>query len=328
MKKQTLFIACTLLSLPLFSDEDNWSLNDGFAIWGDAAFYTRNQGNKHRLIIDKARGHLNACGNCSFESCKSSKLVKEFHYEPGFQVGMVYMTRHTLLEAKYLFLEQWDASCSKHEPGLLFFSASHPTFAQDFFKADKASAKYKSQFQNAEVNYFYYITPRRGDYFSGGWLAGVRYISLRENLDIEFHKGADESPYRVHVWNHIPAIQVGATLGWNPIKVLSWDVTAKVGMGFDCSRQHTYWGDLNNTVVLRDYQVKTFSLPLIASGSIALTYQPWKYTNLHAAYECIYLNGIALAPDQLDKSPHSRKRIRAIGQALIHGATVGITLAF
>ena len=326
--KKTLLIVCSVLSLPLFSDEDNWSLNNGFAIWADAAFYRRNLGQKHRLIIDKSRGHLNSCGMCSFESCKSSKLVSDFHYEPGFQVGMVYMTRHTMLEAKYLYVEEWEASCSRHHPGLLNFSASHPRAAQDFFQADKASAEYKSRFQNAEVNYFYYITPRRGDYFSGGWLAGIRYISLNEDLEIEFHKGSDESPYRIHVWNHIPAIQAGATLGWNPCKVLSWDLTAKVGLGFDAARQHTYWGDVNNTVVIFDFQKHRFSLPLVVGAALSLTYQPKKWINLHGAYELIYLNGIVLAPNQLEKNRHSEHHVRSYGQALIHGATLGLTFTF
>lgn len=316
------------MTCSLFSNEDNWCLNEGFAIWGDAVFYRRNAGNKHRLIIDKSKGHVNPCGGCNFNSCKSTKLVQNFDYEPGFQVGMVYMTYHTLLEAKYLQVSEWESSCSKHKPGILFFSASHPTFAQDFFNADKASAEYKSQFQNGEVNYFYYITPRRGDYFSGGWLAGVRYIHLTENLEIEFHKGFNQSPYRVHVWNDIPAIQAGGTIGWNPTRVLSWDLTVKIGMGFDRSRQHTYWGDVNNTVVLGDYTKRGFSLPFLAGASISLTYQPWRFLNVHASYEGTYLNGIALAPDQLNKNPSQHHHIRTYGQALMHGATVGLTFTF
>ncbi|HEX2579999.1 MAG TPA: hypothetical protein VHK67_06340, partial [Rhabdochlamydiaceae bacterium] len=220
--KKNFFITCSLLTLSLFADEDNWSLNDGFAIWGDVAFYRRNEGNNHRLIIDEGSGKKGACGSCTFDSCKSKHLVSSFHYQPGFQVGMVYMTRHSLLEAKYLFVQEWSASCHRNDPGLLYFSASNPYYAEDFFAADKAWAHYKSQFQNAEANYFYYITPRRGDYFSGGWLAGIRYMSLTEHLAITFRKGSNESPYRVHTWNHIPALQVGGTLGWNPSKVLSW----------------------------------------------------------------------------------------------------------
>lgn len=327
MKKRVL-ITCSLLTLSLFSEEDNWSLNDGFAIWGDVAFFRRNEGNNHRLIIDHGNGKKNSCGGCSYDSCKSKKLVSSFHYQPGFQVGMVYMTRHSLLEAKYLFVEEWEASCHRHDPGLLYFSASHPTYAQDFYKADRASAEYKSQFQNGEVNYFYYITPRRGNYFSGGWLVGLRYMRLTEKLEMKFHKGTNESPYRVDVWNHIPAIQVGGTLGWNPSRVLSWDANAKLGIGFDCSRQHTYWGDVNNTVVLRNYRVSRLSLPLVVGGALSLTYQPWRFINLHAAYELIYLNGIALAPDQMNKSSRNEHRLHSFGQALIHGATLGITFTF
>lgn len=324
MKKNLLF-ACSLLTLPLLSYEGE---NNAFAIWGDVAFFRRAQGNNNRLIIDEGHGHLNSCNRCKFEHCNSDKLVSEFDYEPGFQVGIAYLTRHSILEAKYLWIEEWESSCHKSGRGSIFFSEKHPHFTHDFSGADKASAHYKSQFQNGEVNYFWYVTPRRDDYFSAGWLAGVRYINLRENLEIEFHKGSNESSYRIHTWNHIPAIQAGGIIGWNPTSTISWDLNAKAGIGFDWSRQHTFLGDLNNTVTLRDYRATKFSTPFLAEACLAFTYRPWNYINLHIAYEFIYLNGITLAPGQIDKSSEPHHRCRAIGQAFFHGWTAGVTFSF
>jgi hypothetical protein len=315
--KKSLLIACTLLTLPLISDEDNWCLNDGFTIWGDVVFYRRGEGNNHRLIIDESGG-----------DCVSRRLVSNFGYLPGFQVGMAYMTLHSLLEAKYLYVEKWESSCHRHDPILLYFSESNPDYTTDFSGADTASAKYASQFQNGEVNYFRYITPRRGDYFSAGWLFGVRYMVLDEDLEVKFHNGSDVSSYVIHTWNHIPAIQAGGTVGWNPMRTLSWDLTAKLGMGFDCSRQKTFWGDLNDTVAIRNYQASTFSVPLVVGAALSLTYQPWRFINLHADYELTYLNGVVLAPDQLDKTSKSRHRIRTIGQAMLYGWTAGIAFTF
>lgn len=324
MKKSLLF-ACSLLSLPLLSYEGE---NTAFALWGDVAFFRRAEGSNHRLIIDEGRGHLNSCNGCKFEHCDSKKLVGEFDYKPGFQVGMAYLARHSILEAKYLWIEEWKSSCHKSNSRLLFFSEKHPHFSHDFSAADKASAHYQSQFQNGEVNYFWYFTPRRDDYFSAGWLAGVRYINLRENLEVEFHKGSYASSYRIHVWNHIPAIQAGGIIGWNPTSTLSWDLSAKAGMGFDCSRQHTFLGDLNNTVVIRDYRASKFSIPFLTEASLSFTYRPWNFMNLHAAYQFIYLNGIALAPDQIDKHTDPHHRCRTIGQAIFHGWTAGLTFSF
>jgi hypothetical protein len=59
-----------------------------------------------------------------------------------------------------------------------------------------------------------------------------------------------------------------------------------------------------------------------------MTYQPWRFINLHGNYELIYLNGIALAPDQMNKSTSTEHRLRSFGQALIHGATLGIAFTF
>ncbi len=318
-----LMIACSLLTLPLLADDS------AFAFWGDVAFYRRSEGNSHRLIIDKGHGHINPCGGCSFGGCRSDKLVTEFDYQPGFQVGLAYMTRHSIFEAKYLWIEQWESSCHRHDPGLLFFSNKNPDISVDFSGADKAHATYKSQFQNGEMNYFWFVTPRRGDYFSAGWLVGIRYVNLIEHLEIEFENGGDESPYRVHVRNHIPALQVGGTVGWNPMKVLSWDLVAKIGLGFDWYRQHTYFADLNNTQVIRNYEASSFATPFVAEAALSLTYQPWRFINIHAAYGLIYLSAVALAPDQLDKRVNpEHHRIRAISQVIFHGWTAGAMFSF
>lgn len=323
--KKNLLIACSLLTLQLFSYEGEKSF---FAIWGDFAYFRRAMGHSRRLITDEGHGHLNSCNRCKFEHYDSRKLVHEFDYEPGFQVGVAYTTHRSIVEAKYLWIENWESSCHKNDTGLLFFSESNPNFTNDFSKADRASAHYHSQFQNAETNYFWYYTPRREEYFSAGWLAGLRYINLRENLKIEFHKGSNESSYRIHVWNHMPVVQAGGVIVWNPTSTLSWDFTAKAGIGFDWCRQHTFLGDQNNTVEVRNFRASEFSTPLIVEGIASLTYQPWRYINIHVAYQFIYLNGVALAPDQIDKHSEYQHRVRAIGQALIYGWTTGVMFSF
>jgi hypothetical protein len=318
--KKSLLIA-SLLTLSLVADDS------AFCFWGDFVYYRRSMGNNRRLIIDEGHGKLNQCGGCNFDGCEAKKLITDFDYEPGFEVGLSYMTRHSIFEAKYLWVSQWESSCHKNDIGLLFFSQDHPNITQDFSGADAAQAKYTSSFQNGEMNYFWFVNPRRGNYFSAGWVLGLRYEKLIEHVDIEFENQGDKSPYRVHVWNHIPVIQGGGTISWNPTHYLFWDLTAKIGIGFDWYRQHTYLGDLNNTVVVLNYRESGFSTPFLADVSLAFTYQPWRFINLHAAYGLIYLNGVALGPDQIHKDLDDR-RARAIGQALFHGWTAGITFSF
>jgi hypothetical protein len=319
--KNTLLIACSFLTLPLLSDDT------AFSFWGDGAFYRRAEGNNRRLIIDEGGGKLNPCGGCNFHSCETKKLVRDFHYEPGFETGIRYTTRHSIFEAKYLWIRQWESSCHKSDIGLLYFSEDHPDLTVDFSGADHAHAIYQSQFQNGEINYYWFISPRHENYFSAGWLFGIRYEDIGEHIDVEFQNGSDKSPYRVHVWNRLPVIQTGGELGWNPTTYLSWDLTLKIGLGFDWYRQHTYLGDQNNTVTLLNYEASGFSTPFVAEAALAFTYQPWRFINIHAAYSMIYLNGVALAPDQIHKSL-KHQTADAIGSPIYHGWTAGVTFSF
>jgi hypothetical protein len=326
--KKTLLFGCCLLSLPLCAARENWGEDDAIAIWGDVAFFRRAEGNNHRLIIDEGTGKLNSSGCCSSSACESRKLLHDFHYEPGFKVGIAYMTPHSILEATYLWIRQWESACHKSDPGEIFFSEKNPDITNDFSGADSASAHYLCQFQNAEVNYFWYNKPRRENWFAAAWIVGVRYIFFSDILNISFQNGSDQSSYNIHVKNHIPVLHVGGVVTWNPGRVFSWDLLAKVGMGADCYNQHTFLGDLNNTVTVRNYNASKISTPFLAEAALAFTYQPLTWFNLHIAYQMIYLNGVALAPDQLVKSSNNEHRARAIGQVIFHGWTAGLMFSF
>lgn len=321
--KKALFVL-SVFALPLLAEEDDWRLNNSFSLYGDFAYFKREQTQKHKLIIDSSTTNC----DCRFPSCSTTTLVHHFDFEPGFKVGAMYMTRHTVWDLSYLWINSWEGHCSKSAPGSLIFSVSNPGITNDFDGADTGSAEYISQFQNAELNFFRYVTLRRGDYFSSAWVLGARYMNLREELDISFTNSGSKSSYKIHTTNHIPALQVGGLIAWNPTTQLSWDLVAKVGVGFDMGEQKTFLGDFNNTVAVRDYEKSGFSTPLVVDVGITLSYQPLSYLSFQAAYQVIYLNGVALATDQVDKSSNSQHRYRAIGAPLIDGLTVGLAWSF
>jgi hypothetical protein len=319
-----LFFLSSLCTLSLFGAEDDWALNNSFTLYGDFAYFKREQSHKHKLVIDSSTTDC----NCRFPSCNAVGLVRNFDFEPGFKAGATYMTRHTVWDFFYLWINPWEGHCLRSAPRSLIFSVKNPGITADFNKADEGSAHYTSQFQNCELNFFRYVTVRHGDYFSSAWMVGLRYMNLRESLDISFIKEGRKSSYKVHTMNHIPTPQIGGLIAWNPTSKLSWDLLFKVGVGFDAGEQKTFLGDLNNTVVVRDDEKSGFSTPFLAEAGITLSYQPLSYLNLHAAYQVIYLSGVALAPDQLVKSSHHTPRYRANGAPLIHGLTAGLGWSF
>lgn len=322
--KRVLFLL-TSATCALSAAEDNWTLNNVFTLYGDFAYFKREQATKHKLVIDNPETDC----LCRFESCNTKDLAHRFDFEPGFKVGTTYMTEHTVWDFFYLWTGPWHSHCSRSSTtGSLIFSVKHPDLIADFNEADQGEADYTSQFQNCELNFYRYSALRHDDFFSAAWMVGARYMTLRESIDIAFTKGANKSSYKVHVSNPIPAIQIGGLIAWNPTSKISWDFLVKVGLGFDAGEQKTDLGDLNNPQVARDYKKSGFSTPLVAEGSMTLTYQSTSYLELHAAYQVIYLNGVALAPDQIVKSSSNTPVYRAIGQPLIHGLTVGLGWSF
>jgi hypothetical protein len=322
--KTTLFVL-SALTFPLCAFQDDRTLDNAFSISGDFAYFKREQGTKHKLIIDNSTTEC----DCRFSSCNTKGLLHHFSFEPGFKVGITYVTEHSIWDFSYLWLNNWEKECTRESSsGSLIFSVKNPGITNDFEGADRGSAEYSSEFQNCELNYFRYITPQQGDYFSSAYLLGLRYMNLREALDVSFTKGSDKSSYKVQTANRIPAVQVGGLIAWNPTRVITWDFIVMVGVGFDMGEQKTYLGDYNNSVTVRGYEASGFSTPLVTEGAIRLTYRPTSYLNTHIAYQFIYLNGVALAPDQLVKSDSSRHVYKAIGSPLFHGLTAGLSWSF
>lgn len=322
--KKTLFLL-SALTLSLSAKEDNWVLNNSFVFYGDFAYFKREGAHKHKLVIDNS---TTLTCNCRFPSCGTKHLAHQFGFEPGFKVGATYMTHHTAWDVSYLWLHPWKSECSKSGSGSIIFSVSNPGITTDFDGADRGEAEYHSQFQNGELNFFRYLSARHSDRFYSAWMAGLRYINLRESVDVSFEKGSNRSSYQVHTTNHIPTLQVGADIAWNPTSTLSWDLLLKVGLGFDIGEQNTFLGDINNTVIVRDYEKSGFSFPLVTEAGIILSYQPLSCLNLHVAYQMIYLNGVALAPDQIVKSSNHGPYYNADGAPLIHGLTAGLGWSF
>ena len=226
----------SLLILPLGAGEEEKILNNAFSLTGDFAYFKREQGNNHKLIIDSSTTDC----NCKFPSCKTKGLLHDFPFEPGFKVAVTYTTQHSIWDFSYLWLEHWEKECSRTSSGALIFSVKNPEMTTDFGSADHGSAEYSSDFQNCELNYFRYVTPRYGNSFSTAYLLGLRYMNLKEALDVSFTKASSRSSYKVHVMNHIPAIQVGGLFAWLPTHTITWDLIAMVGIGFDAGEQKRF----------------------------------------------------------------------------------------
>lgn len=115
--KKTLFMM-SVLTLSLNASQDDGTLTNAFSMAVDFAYFKREQGNNHKLVIDNSKTD---CSSCHFSSCKAKGLVHDFPFEPGFKVDVNYTTEHSVWDFSYLWLPKWEKSCSGQVLELLFF---------------------------------------------------------------------------------------------------------------------------------------------------------------------------------------------------------------
>ncbi len=325
------------MAIPLIASEDRH-----YSVWGEFITLRRTQGINKNLIYDTTSGTLNACGTCDFGHCNVRDLIHDFSFEPGYRVGMGYFTPNWTAELTYFWIQDAHAKCSRHDEGKVYFSLKHPDFSNDFEGADHGEAEYETGLQNAELNYYRYVTPRKKDYFAVAWLAGVRYTYLAEELKLGFRTSeatrlirlgqpplpVESSHYTIDTHNFMYGVQTGAVLEWNPWKWMSWDLTVKGGVAVDFARQHTHLRDFNDTVKLREYTKHRLGAPFIGDGILKFTLSPFKWWDVYLGYEVLYFAGIACAPDQLVKHRTDDEIIRTKGYAIYYGWFGGFMFNF
>lgn len=163
---------------------------------------------------------------------------------------------------------------------------------------------------------FGYLTDRWGDFFSGGWMVGVRYVGLQDKVTLHLSKGTVMTLCRVTTHNHAPLIQAGWRMGWAPTKRLSWDLILKAGVGVDRGRSDTVWVDGHHV------HKRGVSTPFLWEGIVRASQVVVGGWFWEAAYQALYLNGVALPFDQLSRGDHHG--YQAIGATLFHGLTAGM----
>ncbi|MFI5334116.1 MAG: autotransporter outer membrane beta-barrel domain-containing protein [Chlamydiales bacterium] len=321
------------LALSLFithelTAHEDWNLSHHWALNTEFVYMNRTLLQSH-TIVDQVPQCVLPCQNLGV--LRTNKLIHEFHFEPGFRVGLGYRPdRRWSLEGNFLYLNEWHGKKERHGNGTLSYPFHDSSFTNDFVNADRAEAKYRSRFYSAEANYWGHFTPRRADYFSVSWVFGLRYINLHEWLKIAFTKITETSNYNVQTRNLMGGPQIGGCFEWNPTEQITWNFTAKFAPLLDRAEQHTFLGDRNNTITLRDFTKKKWNPVFLADVAASFNFQITPHFNLHAGYEMIYLTGLALAPEQLNNSSSfdMHKHVKTSGNALIHGLFTGLIFTF
>ncbi len=322
-------LVCAMTSV--WAQTDDWSMNNHWSFQGDFVYMDRNK-LSHHVLVERREHHV----------LTAKEVFNEFEFTPGYRVSAGYMPDEKLtVELIYLDLKRWEGHHSVSGHNDLHFPFHDREFTIDFTHAIEAHAKYKSHYQEAELNSWFHWSPRREDYFSGSGLIGLRYMDLKEHFNLAFVNNEipftsivlttspRESNYNITTKNRLCTLQFGLDLQLNPTRWWNWDLSVKAGPVWNFVTVKSFLGDFNNTEVIRDFEKHVSKVAFMVEPAATLTFQWGSHFNIHAGYQLTYVSGLALAGDQFDKGDsRSRKFINLNGDMIIQGGFAGLGIGF
>lgn len=291
-------------------DEDWHACGPTWSFRADGLVLFRNPADNRQLVNTSPAGR---------ELLNTSDL--RFETEPGFRLGLSRrLSCNWDLEMVYFQADDFDATNTVFHPGLLTFQA--PNFIA---VADGAVAgmnfTYNSRLYNTEINLKRHVGP------AVVLMGGFRWIELSEEFSGSFVTATAKDAFWItDVNNHMYGFQVGAEVKiWDrggPLTVLG---TGKAGIYSHHVDQTSESPRIDEALVAS----KSHAAFVGELGMMAV-YQVSRHVVLRAGYEMLWLNSIALAPEQIDSTDFGSgvAAVNTGGDALYHGLISGVEVSW
>ena len=155
---------------------------------------------------------------------------------------------------------------------------------------DTYVTQYRSKLKSTEVNLRRRATPRMT------FLCGLRYIDLRERLDI-LTSTSPPTGYFSGSENELYGIQIGGEVVLWSNGVTRLEARAKGGMFYNDIGVHALAADAGGAPLKEHWQDE--HLAFAGEANVGLVIPAWP-CNVRIGYQVIWMTGVALAPDQMD----------------------------
>ncbi len=162
------------------------------------------------------------------------------------------------------------------------------------------------------------------------WFAGFRYIDLGEELDIAAQKtvsgAVEDGTYNIHTTNNLFGAQAGAR--WRQTwGRFGWEATGKAGIFGNAAQETQSVTDFPNFALRPTVSSSGNEVAFVGELNLSALYRLTDVWNLKAGYNVMWIDGLALAPDQLDfnfaTSP-SGNQLQNGGAMFLQGVNVGV----
>ncbi|MDX1947318.1 MAG: BBP7 family outer membrane beta-barrel protein [Pirellulaceae bacterium] len=175
-------------------------------------------------------------------------------------------------------------------------------------ESDLQSIRYKSQFDNFEVNYRQRWQAPNCRY-QGSWLAGIRYFKLKEDFNYLTQSTANgtvlnprNAQFYTNSHNNLIGGQIGGDMWICLIPGLRMGGEAKFGVyGNHYNVDNTIRADSTDQVFLEE--LSTSDVAFIGQADLMATYRINYQWTLKVGYQFLYVDGVALASEQFNTTP-------------------------
>lgn len=251
----------------------------------------------------------------------SSQFHQGFHGGP--RVGLIrHGDRCYDLEVQYFQIDGWRNSqpVPANQTGLAFDAPGYSVISF----SDPMNFDYSSKLYSGEINL------RWNPLCRVTMLAGFRWLELRENLDGSVLTPTNTPFWNTNTRNDLFGFQIGSdAILWERGR-LSIDGLLKAGV-FSNQAEQTSTAIAGGPVSLYD---STNHTAFLSEMSLQAKYQATKHLTLRIGYQLMWLEGLALAPAQIEQTnfldnpdpPHTG--IDSHGGVWYHGATAGFEYSF
>jgi hypothetical protein len=284
-------------------------------VWAEGLILTRDNDARNRpLVLDVNSGDvLLSVGDTDFD------------WDGGLRVGYA-CREYDAWGVEFVYLGYFDqtASASVTSSDDLRLPGALGLAVNNFFAADNVRVHYTSDLQSAEANFDYGC----GDCNSSiDWLVGFRYLYLGEGYGIRAYDSAESTTrYNVGTDNNLFGAQIGARAR-KCHGCFAVEGTTKAGIYGNWMEQ-----DQAPIIDFPDFEFRPRresdggDVAFVGDVNLSGIYQVTEVWGLRAGYNVIWIDGVALAPEQLDFSngPNSGKHLEEGGNVFLHGINIGV----
>lgn len=269
------------------------------------------------VYLDRANPHpATLIENTVTGATVSSAQNFNFNWNAGVDVSAIRaLGDDRALEVRYFGIDGWRATQNFVTPPIWNFPTDPPLFG---LGVANVAGVYTSRLYSTEVN----LRHRASDRLS--WLLGFRWVQVHENLDFNADFGGNQAVVNTNVDNNLYGAQIGA----------DWRVYDRGGpFHIDSIFKAGIFGNsANNSFGVTQQIGPAFGTgqsrgQVAFVGEIGLTavYQWTDHIALRGGYQVLWVEGIAVASDQLSSiDVLAGNGINSLGGIFYHGALASV----